>query len=669
METAPLVHVIVAEPKSLSSVSDPRGTLRALSRLGPEVQIELVHDAESCVEALRRKEADLIVLDSALGPEGDRILALNSESRPPVIVVTQKSDSATALEVFRLGAADCVETGEDFVDLLPVVALEQIRRWRTVRERGATERRILWLERLADAIVSEIPSALAVVDAERRIVTVNPEFCRIWSLSVDLAAGQPLDSVLPHDLLESGRIWELLEEAAHDAKMAPRVARTTGHDGVSRAFDVRAEGLDEAGRLLLVLSDVTAHEAMAKQIAELQRYNENIIQNMNSALLVMDVAGRITSANPTTERILDEPITELRKHAIWDYFPNTPREKVFVTQTLEKGIHFRAAEAILTRRDGSFVSIGISCAPLLDETGAQLGAVAIFQDLSEIKQLREQVQQSEKMASIGQLAAGVAHEINNPMGFIHANLFQISEYISDLQRVWTQVVQLQETVRRGDLAQIQQASQALENTASEVDANFVFQDLATAVQESQDGSERIRHIVRDLREFSHVDTGEYVPSDINQSLDSTANIVWAMMKHSVVLKKEYQDLPRVYCNPMQLKQVFMNLLVNAYQAVEAKIGDTGEAGEIRIATEVQDGFVIVQVQDTGAGISEANLDHIFEPFFTTKEVGEGMGLGLSTCFNIVQRHGGTIRVESQVGRGTLFEVRLPIAGPRLNLNE
>jgi len=191
----------------------------------------------------------------------------------------------------------------------------------------------------------------------------------------------------------------------------------------------------------------------------------------------------------------------------------------------------------------------------------------------------------------------------------------------------------------------------------------VLSDLAKAIRESQEGSERIRHIVNDLRDFSHHDSEHPALADVNQFLDSTASIVWPMMKHLVVLEKEYRDLPKVHCYPMQLQQVFMNLMVNAYQAIEQRIGDSGEAGTIWLRTEPRAGGVAVIVKDTGVGIAAENLDRIFDPFFTTKKVGMGTGLGLSTCFNIVERHGGSLVAESEPGVETVFTVWLPGASP------
>ena len=190
--------------------------------------------------------------------------------------------------------------------------------------------------------------------------------------------------------------------------------------------------------------------------------------------------------------------------------------------------------------------------------------------------------------------------------------------------------------------------------------DFLLSDLAKAIRESQEGSERIRHIVQDLRDFSHMDTGERVLADVNQCLDSTASIVWPMMKHLVVLEKEFQQLPSVPCFPMQLKQVFMNLLVNAFQAIEEKLAGTSETGRVQVRTQVRGDWVAVSVSDTGAGIAPENLPRIFDPFFTTKKVGVGTGLGLSTCYSIMRRHGGSLTVESELGRGSTFEVLLRI---------
>jgi len=269
--------------------------------------------------------------------------------------------------------------------------------------------------------------------------------------------------------------------------------------------------------------------------------------------------------------------------------------------------------------------------------------------------------QREKMASIGLLAAGVAHEINNPMGFIHANLFQMAEYVHDLRGLWEQVDVLIKLAGEGAVEAARREARSLAAACEEKDLQFLLSDLAKAIRESQEGSERIRHIVQDLRDFSHLDGAERSLADVNQCIESTARIVWPMMKHRVELVRDYGELPAVWCRPMQLKQVFMNLLVNAYQAIEELAAPRGGVGRIRLETRALPQGVRIRIGDNGPGIPRENLERIFDPFFTTKRVGAGTGLGLSTCYRIIERHGGRIRAENSAAGGAVFEVELPLA--------
>jgi PAS domain S-box-containing protein len=435
------------------------------------------------------------------------------------------------------------------------------------------------------------------------------------------------------------------------------------------ALDCVQVGIDAEGRLPLVVQEQArhgqrdrAHEAAERRIVELEDYTENIIQHMNSALVVVNAEGAITQANATAEEVLEAAAGSLLGGLVDDWFDPEGGEPSLIARTLGEGVSWKGEETVVRRSDGALVPVGISCAPMTNREGQRSGAVAIFQDLTEVKQLELQVLQSEKMASIGKLAAGVAHEINNPTGFIHANLHQMNEYLTDLRGVWKLTAELSSTVTRGEFAAAQSVADELEALSRELDIDFVYSDFAKAVQESREGSERIRHIVQDLRDFSYRDSGDRVDADINECVDSTASIVWTMMKHSVVLEKEYGELPEICCYPMQLKQVFMNLLVNAYQSIEA-LAKEAEPGTIWVRTRIAEGGVEIEIEDTGEGISPENLGRIFDPFFTTKEVGVGTGLGLSTSYSIVERHAGQISVTSEVGRGTCFRVWLPERAP------
>jgi len=265
-----------------------------------------------------------------------------------------------------------------------------------------------------------------------------------------------------------------------------------------------------------------------------------------------------------------------------------------------------------------------------------------------LEETQEQLLQSEKMAAIGQLAAGVAHEINNPVGYINSNIGSLEGYVKDLFRVLDAYAQMEASVADEDQALVR-----LRDIKQEVDLDFLKQDVVDLIRESQEGVERVRKIVQDLKDFSHIDETEWQWADLHQGIDSTLNIVHNELKYKAEVIKEYGDLPEVECIASQINQIVMNLLVNAAHAIE-------ERGTIKISTGMDgsDG-VWIKISDDGKGIKQADLSKIFNPFFTTKPVGQGTGLGLSLAYTIIEKHNGKISVESEPGR-TVFTIRLPV---------
>ncbi len=265
----------------------------------------------------------------------------------------------------------------------------------------------------------------------------------------------------------------------------------------------------------------------------------------------------------------------------------------------------------------------------------------------ELKTTQAQILQREKMASIGQLAAGVAHEINNPMGFITSNLGTLDKYIHK----FTEYIDAQTEALTS--FESEEVTARLKDIRKKLKLDYVLEDIGKLIEESQEGAERVKKIVQNLKTFSRVDQAEYKPADINECIESTLNIVWNELKYKTTVEKEYGELPLVKCYPQQLNQVFMNLLVNAAQAIEKQ-------GTIRIKTWNGDGSVNISISDTGSGIPEDKLGKIFDPFFTTKPVGQGTGLGLSITYDIIKKHKGEIGVESEVGKGTVFNIIIPV---------
>lgn len=257
-----------------------------------------------------------------------------------------------------------------------------------------------------------------------------------------------------------------------------------------------------------------------------------------------------------------------------------------------------------------------------------------------------QVVHQEKMASIGQLAAGVAHEINNPMGFITSNLSTLAKYVERLSGF----IRLQRCAVEGCDGAVVSELREMERS---IRLDFILDDIGTLIRESLDGADRVRHIVKSLKSFSRADDGERAVTDINSCIESAITITWNEIKYKATLEKELSDLPGVLCSPNQLNQVFMNLLINAVQAIEKE-------GKITVRTWRDGSRVCASVSDSGCGIPADIVSRIFEPFFTTKKVGAGTGLGLSISYELIQRHGGDILVDSVPGKGSTFTVRLPV---------
>lgn len=264
---------------------------------------------------------------------------------------------------------------------------------------------------------------------------------------------------------------------------------------------------------------------------------------------------------------------------------------------------------------------------------------------------QNQLLQSEKMAAIGQLAAGVAHEINNPIGFVNSNLQSLQDYNDKLLKLLSFYQKLVHKIGSPPYFALEQ------DMLKRHQFEFICSDLPDLINESIEGLDRVAVIVKSLKSFSHVDSSEWQYANVIEGIENTLKIAANQIKYKAVVLRNFQDnLPALYCQPMQLNQVFLNLLVNAAQAIE-------ERGEISIEVSATESEFMIVIRDTGSGIAAQDIRKIFEPFYTTKPVGTGTGLGLSLSYSIVQKHKGEIKVTSTLGVGTSFTVILPILTP------
>ncbi|MEH6812326.1 MAG: ATP-binding protein, partial [Motiliproteus sp.] len=268
--------------------------------------------------------------------------------------------------------------------------------------------------------------------------------------------------------------------------------------------------------------------------------------------------------------------------------------------------------------------------------------------INRLNRTNSQLIQSEKMSAIGQLAAGVAHEINNPVGYVKSNVSSLGGYLKSFIQLLTAYEDMEDLLK-SDTPRFQ----SLQQLKQQIDPAFLKEDIVDLLEETAEGLDRVKKIVQDLKDFSRSDDAEWQFADIHKGLDSTLNVAGNEIKYRAKVIKNYGKLPQVECLPNQLNQVFMNLLVNAAQAVTEK-------GEIRISTQEIDGMAEITITDNGSGMPDEVKDHIFEPFYTTKPVGTGTGLGLSVSYGIIQGHHGSLTVESDLGRGSCFKIQIPL---------
>ncbi len=428
-----------------------------------------------------------------------------------------------------------------------------------------------------------------------------------------------------------------------------------------------------AGKIIMQTSELE-HRIKEKTsaLAEKEAHIRSIVETAADGIISIDEHGLIELFNPAAEHIFGYKATEVIGSNVKILMPEPfySHHDSYLENYRHTGkgsiIGSAGREVEGARKDKTIFPMELTVSELYLEGRRKF--TGMVRDITERKQARQelnkryedlksanknlkaaqsQLLQSEKMASIGQLAAGVAHEINNPVGYINSNITTLEQYLHDLFKVIDAYEQLAiNTQDNDDLAHVKAVKE-------EVELEYLKADILDLIGESQEGVLRVKQIVQDLKDFSHVDESEWQWADLQKGLDSTLNVAQNEIKYKAEVVKEYGDIPQIECMASQINQVFMNLLVNAAHAIE-------ERGTITVRTYQENEGVVVAISDTGKGMPEEVKARIFEPFYTTKEIGKGTGLGLSLSYGIIEKHGGRIDVDSVVGKGTTFTLWLPV---------
>jgi len=539
-------------------------------------------------------------------------------------------------------------------------------------------------DQLLHCVLANAAQAILALDPGGRLLFANRAASEMTGLSPDELIGSQFSALVAP---ESRAAFAAQFDAAarRGGTASHHETELLGKNGSTTSISLSLSPVQGGGSVAVVataedISERKLEEDILK-ISMRELEFQKIALDRHAIMSVADASGRIVSVNDKFIEISQYSAEELlgQDHRMLN---SGLHPKAFFAEmwaTIARGEVWEG-EIRNRKKDGSFYWVESTIVPFLDDGGKPYKYVALRTEITRTKQAEEalkavndelehrveertaelketnrrledthnQLLQSEKMASIGQLAAGVAHEINNPIGYVHSNMGTLEKYLQELFAV----LAAYEGVER-DLAGNAALSPILELRKT-VDVAFLKEDLPALIRESQDGISRVKKIVHDLKNFSHIDTSDdWGYADLNLGLESTLGIAWNELKYKAEVVKEYAELPEVECMHSQINQVFLNLLVNAAHAIE-------ERGTITIRTGAADGQVWVEIADTGKGIAPEHMKRIFDPFFTTKPVGKGTGLGLSLSYGIVQKHGGSIEVQSKPGEGTRFRVVLPV---------
>lgn len=407
--------------------------------------------------------------------------------------------------------------------------------------------------------------------------------------------------------------------------------------------------LENAGKLLSRLFERQLAEKLRQRLAF-------IVESSQDAIIGLSLEGVITEWNKAAELMYGYSAQEaIGQPSTLVILPEHYQEsKTVIRRVLrdEKVDHF---ETTHSDKSGKPLNVLLQASPIRNETGDIIGTSLIARDITEKKALERQLIQMQKMESIGQLAAGVAHEINNPIGYVTGNVGMLTKYVASFKSLIESYQKLAQSLNGNATSEQKALLESIEAFRKKKNMAFVWDDVDNMMLESKDGLDRVKEIVQGLKNFARVDDENLVATDLNTCIENTLKLVWNELKYKCEVHKHFGELPPVNANAGKLSQVFTNILINAAHAIETH-------GQITIETKLDDNFAVVRISDTGCGIDPEYLNKITDPFFTTKPEGQGTGLGLSISQNIVHEHGGFFEVESTPGEGSTFTIKLPVNG-------
>jgi PAS domain S-box-containing protein len=490
-------------------------------------------------------------------------------------------------------------------------------------------------------IVETANEGIWTIDTKEKITFVNPRLAEMLGYPPDKMLGRSFLEFIP-DASRVPAMKRVERSREGDSEeIEVKLARNNGSElwVLLKTSPIRDTDGAYIGTLSM-MTDRTRHRQDEEALRKSEEQYRQIVETTTEGIVKSDGSGRIVFVNRRFAEMLGYEAGEMIGASLFDFMSagaKATAQDAFKRR--RKGVQ-DVVDTAYRHKDGTNISVNIAGAPLFDGEGQYIGNLGVVRDVTEQKKMQSQLMVSDRMASVGTLAAGVAHEINNPLAAVIANL----DYVTESLRLMIS----------GDSAGV---------SPTRSDA-WLLEEIKTPLDDAREAAQRVRFIVRDLKIFSRSnDDEERGAVNVEAIMESSLRMAWNEIRHRATLVKLYGRVPAVDANEARLGQVFLNLVVNAAQALPA---GQAERNEIRVTTRLEGERVVIEVTDTGAGIPPHIIGRIFDAFFTTKAVGVGTGLGLAICQRIVTDMTGTLTVESEVGKGTTFRVSLPLARKKKN---
>lgn len=520
--------------------------------------------------------------------------------------------------------------------------------------------------RLQAAALQAAANSIIISDQDGRIQWVNKAFCDTFGYKTEEVIGRTPEFLRPehHSPELSKELWDTVKSGAVWTGEIVNISKDgmllTEHTTITPLFD--EEGV------LTHFIDIKQDLSQQKKLEEELRAISAAVEHTDDAIILADLEGNISYANPSFFRLFRQNAASILANPLSHLFAQCVTSDSGTVDSLEDVLQHGWEERLeIEDTAGVTMQIRMRISQVRSASGNMMGFACYLYDLGEEERRVEErrlmeirLRQAQKLESIGQLAAGIAHEINTPTQFVGDNLHFLGESITDLLKIATLLRNLLEQTTNGHLDAEQ--TEALSQILADTDLQYLEEEIPQSVKQATDGVARIGEIVKAMKEFSHPGTKDRKLANLNESLDKATTVARNEWKYYCTIDFELDpDLEPVWCLPSEINQVFLNIIVNAAHAIRDVVkSGKAEMGLMTIRSLQLDGMVEIRVSDTGTGIPDEIRERIFDPFFTTKEVGKGTGQGLAIAYDVVvHKHGGELFCESEVGVGTTFVIRLP----------